>query len=305
MLGADRSFLDGLLFRRFHVVAVGRLRCGEAVFHLPPLFGHDADAVHELRDVRLDLMDHLLEHIVALDLVFHQRIALAVSAEVDALPQHIHVVEMFHPLVVDDAQHDDLFQLAHDAGGELRFARLVVIVGNLFQRLPQLVAAHGLQLFLLQRAFRRVNPFRVLDQAVQRPFLRIELFVGVLVHLGLDDFLDHIHDALAKLFALQHLAALRVNDLALLVHHVVVFEHVLAHVEIPRLDLLLGVLDGAGDDRMLDRLVFFHAELIHDFSDALGGEQPQQVVLQRQIEPRRAGIALTTGTAAKLIVDAP
>ena len=215
------------------------------------------------------------------------------------------MVEVLHPLVVHHAEHDDLFQFAHDARRELRLPRLVVVLGDFFQRLAEFVAAHGLQFFLFQRALRRVDALRVLDQAVQCPFFRIQFLVRVLVHLGLDDFPDHIHDALAKLLALQHLAALRVDDLTLLVHHIVVFEDVLSHIEIPRFHFLLRVLNGTGNQRMLDGLVLFHAQLVHDLRDALGREQAQEVVLQRQVKAGRTGIALTARAAAQLVVDAP
>ena len=37
----------------------------------------------------------------------------------------------------------------------------------------------------------------------------------------------------------------------------------------------------------------------------VGAEQAHQIVLQAQIEPALAGVALTAGTAAQLIVDPP
>ncbi len=97
----------------------------------------------------------------------------------------------------------------------------------------------------------------------------------------------------------------RVDDLALLVHDVVVLEQVFADVEVVGLDLVLGVGDGAGDQAVLDGLALFHAEAGHQSLNALGAEDAQQVVFQRQEEARRAGIALAAGAAAQLIVDAP
>ena len=41
------------------------------------------------------------------------------------------------------------------------------------------------------------------------------------------------------------------------------------------------------------------------FGDAIGGEDPHQVVFERDVEAGRSGIALASGTSAKLIVDAP
>jgi len=89
------------------------------------------------------------------------------------------------------------------------------------------------------------------------------------------------------------------------VHHLVVFEEVLADVEVALFDLLLGRLDPPRDHVALDRLAFFHAEPGEDAGDPLAGEDAHQVVLQREIEPARAGVALTAGAAAELIVDAP
>ena len=56
---------------------------------------------------------------------------------------------------------------------------------------------------------------------------------------------------------------------------------------------------------MLDGLAVLHAELLHDAPDPVGGEPPHQVVLQRQVEAARPGVALTPGTTAELVVDAP
>ena len=117
--------------------------------------------------------------------------------------------------------------------------------------------------------------------------------------------LYHREDVLAQILALEDLPALAVDDFALLVHHVVILEDVLADVEVARLDFLLRVLDRARDDGVLDRLVLLHAEAVHDARDAVRCKEAHQVVLQREEELRRAGIALTPRTAAQLVVDAP
>jgi hypothetical protein len=58
----------------------------------------------------------------------------------------------------------------------------------------------------------------------------------------------HLLDALVDVLAVEDAVALLVDDLALLVHHVVVLEHVLASGEVHRLDLALRALDGLGDE---------------------------------------------------------
>ena len=75
--------------------------------------------------------------------------------------------------------------------------------------------------------------------------------------------------------------------------------------EVLRLDGLLGRRDALGDQARLDRHILFHAEPQHQVLDALAAKDAQQVVLQGEVETRGAWVALASGTAAQLIVDAP
>ena len=70
--------------------------------------------------------------------------------------------------------------------------------------------------------------------------------------------------------ALEHLAALAVDDLALAVHHVVVLEDVLAGLEVLRLDLALRVGDRAGDPLVLDR------DVVGDLQDLVARGRPSR-----------------------------
>ena len=127
--------------------------------------------------------------------------------------------------------------------------------------------------------------------------------LGADLLLGLGDVveLDHRHAGAEA----QHHAAQPVDRLALLVHDVVVLEHVLADVVVVGLDLLLGPLDRPGEHAVLDLLPLLHAQRLHELGDALGGEDAHQVVFQRQEEDRGARVALAAGAAAQLVVDAP
>ena len=122
--------------------------------------------------------------------------------------------------------------------------------------------------------------------------------------IGLDDLVDPVADLLAQVVALEHVAALRVDDLALLVQHVVVLEDVLADVEVLLLDLLLGALDLLREHLGLDRLVVAGAEAVEDLVDAVAREEAHEVVLGGEEEARLARVALAAGAAAQLVVDA-
>ena len=119
-----------------------------------------------------------------------------------------------------------------------------------------------------------------------------------------DDVGAHFGDRRLQRFLRHHLAPVLEDDLALVVHHVVELEDVLADVEVARLDLLLRLFERLVDPGMDDRLVLLQAEPLQHRVHALGAEDAHQIVLQRQEELRAAGIALAARAAAQLIVDA-
>ena len=136
------------------------------------------------------------------------------------------------------------------------------------------------------------------------PLLGIGVLGNVLGDEVVDHVVAHLGDGLGRRLAVHQLDALLEHHLALVVHHVVVFQEVLADVEVARLDLLLRLLERLVDPGMDDRLVFLEAELLQHAVHALGAEDAHQVVLQRQEEFRAAGVALAAGAAAQLVVDA-
>ena len=120
-----------------------------------------------------------------------------------------------------------------------------------------------------------------------------------------DHLAAHVGDGVAQIGVAHQLEALLEDRLALIVHHVVVFEQVLADVEVARLDLGLRLLQRLVDPGMDDRLVLFQAERLQHAVHALRAEDAHEIVLERQEEARAARIALAAGAAAELIVDAP
>ena len=55
----------------------------------------------------------------------------------------------------------------------------------------------------------------------------------------------------------------------------------------------------------LDGHVVFQAHALHQARDAVRREALHERVLEREVEARRARVALATGAAAQLVVDAP
>ena len=131
------------------------------------------------------------------------------------------------------------------------------------------------------------------------------LVVVEVLGAGVDHVLHDVEQVVAHLFGGDDLAAETVDDLALLVHHVVVFQRALADGEVLLLDAPLGGFDGPVQPAVLEHFAFLDAQLLHDAGDAVGAEQAHQVVFQRDEEARHARIALARAAPAQLAVDAP
>ena len=168
-----------------------------------------------------------------------------------------------------------------------------LLVGDAFFLGPfvdrQFEIEHALELFL--------QPRRI-------PLLRIGVFRHVLGDQIVDHGVAHVADDFGHHLVVHPFDALIEDHLALVVHHVVELQDVLADVEVARLDLLLRLFQRLVDPGMDDRLVFLQPELGQHAVELVGAEDAHQIVFERQEEFRVAGIALAAGTAAQLVVDA-
>ncbi len=77
-----------------------------------------------------------------------------------------------------------------------------------------------------------------------------------------------------------------------------------ADVKVVAFDFFLGAFDAAGDEAVLDWHVVGDIEHFHDAFDAVGAEFAHEVVFHGGIELAEAGVALTAGATAELVVDA-
>ena len=128
---------------------------------------------------------------------------------------------------------------------------------------------------------------------------------AILVHQIAENRGDIIfEDQIFLVRALEQTAAQAIHGLALLVHHVVVFEQMFARFKMLAFDRFLRGLDAAADHLRLDRHALFHAQPLQQLRNPLLREDAHQVIFKREIEARRAGIALPAGASAKLVVDA-
>ena len=207
--------------------------------------------------------------------------------------------------MIDDLQHDVALEDAHHLGSEALLLLDVLLLDLRPELLLELVDAE-----LLERHAELLDAVIEIGEHLGGELVQLPV-AGILVGraVGVDDEVERvagdIEDVVAARLAVEDLAAQMVDRLALLVHHVVVLEQVLADVEVVPLDLLLRALDGARDHAVLDRLVLLHAQAVHDVLHPIAAEDAHQVVFERQVEAGGAGVALAAGAAAQLVVDAP
>ena len=102
----------------------------------------------------------------------------------------------------------------------------------------------------------------------------------------------------------QDASARRIDDVALLVHHLVELQDAHPDVLVLLFDPQLGVANGAGDDAGLDRLVRRLPEPVHQLRQIHVAEPVHQFVAEGQVEPGLADVALPARPAAQLVVDA-
>src|SRR5918995_326383 len=218
--------------------------------------------------VRLQAPLHLLEDVEALPLVFDQRVALGETPPADSLPQVVHLVEALVGVLEDHRE---------DLGGR-----------------------HGLDIDGPKVDPAGIEAVHLGREGVQVPVLGVDVLGDVLR----DDLREHILHVGLRVDVLPHqdVASYGVDHLALLVEYVVVLQYALADLEVAALDLLLGTPHGVGDHTGLDRHVLFEPDALDDPLHPLAAKEPEELVLEGQIEPRLAGIPLPPRPASELVV---
>ena len=241
---------------------------------------HELDA-HELGGDRLaQIAEHGLEQLEGLGLVLVQRVALGIAAEADHRAQVVEIDQVLAPQMVERLQQDRLLDVIHDLGAEALGALGRRLVGGLEQALAHVLVVDALLLDpLLDRQVEVELGADRLGEAGRVPLLGIGLFGDVAGNEVLDHLVAHLGDRLGQALAVHQLETLLEDHLALVVHDVVIFEQVLADVEVARLDLLLRPLERLVDPGMDDRLAVLEAELGQHRIHAVGPEDAHQVVL--------------------------
>ncbi len=194
----------------------------------------------------------------------------------------------------------ELFELSIELRARQLLQRLPDLVG-MVESAPVVLIARGQELGREEEV--QQQP---LAQSGQVPFVDVRGLRKTLVHQAIECLLDHVpRFGLQVLATFEREGAQIVDDLPLLVHHVVVVEQPLPRLEVLHLDAFLGVADRLRDERVGDHLTLLRTHLRHHAGDALRVEEPHQVVLQGEEELGGPRVALPARATAQLPVDPP
>ena len=195
----------------------------------------------------------------------------------------IHAEEVILPLGVNALQHDHGHDVLHQRNAEVFLLAAEMGVDGGGDRPFDLRGAH-LPLLLVEIEAQGEPLVYAVVQRLEVPILGMALFVHIIRHDVGDRLLDHPLDVRPEILTAQDLTALLIDNLALLVHHVVEFQKMLPDVEVLAFHAFLGVLDGLGNQAVFNGLVLLDADAVHDGGDLFRPEDPEEVVLQRQIK---------------------
>ena len=119
-------------------------------------------------------------------------------------------------------------------------------------------------------------------QILGQPFdIPITVFSGAKARRGFfNKLIGHAQKGLAHVLAFQHLAPLLVDQFALLVHHIVIAQHVLSDLIVAAFNALLRVFDLFGQHAGFQRHIFFHTQLGDQRLNTLTAKQAHEVILK-------------------------
>ena len=216
--------------------------------------------------------------------------------------------KMFAPEIVERLQHDLLFDIAHDVRRVFLDSRRIGLVRHSIEVFAHAFVVNALffgpsgdfgSLFVIKIQ----HVAHVSLQAGNIPRLGIGIVRNMFGHKVVNQSGPHVTDGFFQTVVGHHVAALLKHHFALHIHHVIIFDNILAHVEIARFDLLLRLLNRFVDHIRDQSLVLFHPDALHQGRHALATENAHQVIFHRQEEFRPARISLPSRATAQLVVD--
>ena len=109
--------------------------------------------------------------------------------------------------------------------------------------------------------------------------------------------------ALGHVVIFQNLVTQAIDFLTLIVLDVVKFQKLLTDVVVMTFDLTLRRFNHAAEHLRFDSHVLFKFEPVGNGAHSVAAENPKELIFHRKVEDGTSRVALSTRTAAELIVD--
>ena len=250
------------------------------------LTGLDTHRHQRAGDGIFDGVQHLPEQLKSLALVLLLGLLLGVAAQMDALAQVIQGAEVVAPMRINGLQQHHALKAGEVLGANLLHFASEQGLRDFQHVFEDVLIGHGLRLGHRSHQIKTDLPVGLQSalQPGQVPLLFHRLVRHVLAHeIGDSAFTQGRHLGV-QIIGIQNRVALLVNHFALVVGDVVVFQQLLAHVEIACLHLALRALDAARDHAGFNGFTLGHVQALHDGLDALAREDAHQRVVQTQIK---------------------
>ena len=187
---------------------------------------------------------------------------------------------MIHPHPVHALEQADALQLTHDRCAIPHFLGLQDLHSAVVEQISDALLGEAVVIghSVVEVSIGGQPALIVAAQGTKVPLV-LHISGQELLAAGINVLPQHVVHLGADILTVQHLAALAIDDLALLVHHVVVLQHVLTDLKVAALQLFLGALQRAGDHPVLNGGILVQLEGIHQVGNAVTAEQAHQVIL--------------------------
>ena len=257
-----------------------------------------------LRHVQPQRVQHRFEQLERFRFVFVQRIALGIAAKAHDRPQMFKAQQVLAPLGVDGLQQKLFFDSLHCLG-----AKGIKLFAHHLVRCCDDPVPHGVlinALFSGPVSDRQVHAHPLAagnGQPLSVPLVDIGLGRKIFIHQIFDHLMPHVLDDFRQIFRLHDLQPLAENGLALIVHHIVELQQLLADVEVAAFNLGLRLFQRFVDPGVNNGLAFLHTQRRQHLVQAFAAENAHQVIFQRQKEAGPARVTLAARPATQLVVD--
>ena len=229
---------------------------------------------------------------------------MRIAAETDDRPQMFQRQKVITPLAVNRLQQHLLFDVAHILGAEL----FSLLGHHVFAGFDKTFADDLIvdAFFLTPCCNGHIQVQLIRNRGLETlciPLICIGFRRHELVDQIVDHLLAHVGGDLLQVGSFHDVAALAKDDLPLVVHHIVELQQLFTNVKVAPFDLGLRALQRLVDPRVYNRFALFQAKRRQHFLKPFRAENTHQIVFERQVEGRPAGVTLTARTAAQLVID--